>query len=241
MRSCELAGAFQIESPPRFGTEVFSAASHSGYRSSAFLSATLMRILFWILLVVVCLSIGAYPLRYLLADGRIGLLQTKSDALLRDGWWRLGFYAHIVGGGIALSVGWTQFMKSWRKRNLRLHRFLGKLYVLMVCVSGVAAVYIAFNTSTGWVAGLGFGSLGVVWLFSTLQAYRSVRQGDLRRHECLMIYSYSACFAAVTLRFWLPLMMGVFRLDFALAYPIVAWLCWVPNMLVARWMTSGSQ
>jgi len=197
-----------------------------------------MRTLIWSILAALCVIVGAYPLLYLLIDGKIGLLQTKSDLLLRDGGWRLGFYTHIVSGGIALLVGWTQFLKSWRSRNLRWHRNLGKLYVLMVGVSGVAAVYISFFASTGWVAGLGFGSLGVIWLYFTLQAYRSVRQRNLRKHESQMVYSYSACFAAVTLRLWLPLLLGVFHLDFKVAYPIVAWLCWVPNLLVARWITS---
>lgn len=197
-----------------------------------------MKVLFWILIAALCLSIGVYPLMYLFASGKIGLLQTKSDALLSNGWWRLGFYAHTVCGGVALSVGWTQFLSSWRNRYRGLHRVLGKLYVLTVCVSGLAAVCISPQTSTGWVAGLGFGSLGVVWLYVTLQAYRSIRQGDLQRHERLMVYSYSACFAAVTLRLWLPLLLGVFRLDYALAYPVVAWLCWVPNLLVAHLVTS---
>jgi uncharacterized membrane protein len=197
-----------------------------------------MRVLYWIPLAALCLSIGAYPLVYLLADGKIGLLQTKSDALVIDAWWRLGFYAHIVCGGVALSVGWSQFMKAWRDRYLKSHRVVGKLYVLMVCASGLAAVCIAPWTSTGWIAGLGFGSLGVVWLYVTLQAYRSIRQRDLQRHKCMMVYSYSACCAAVTLRLWLPLLLGVLRLDFAFAYPIVAWLCWVPNLLVAHSINS---
>lgn len=196
-----------------------------------------MKVLLWIL-AALCLSIGVYPLVYLFGSGKIGLLQAKSDALLSNGWWRLGFYSHIVCGGVALSVGWTQFVKSWRDRYRGLHRSLGKVYVLTVGLSGLAAISISPQTSTGWVAGLGFGSLGVVWLYFTLQAYRSIRQGDPRRHERLMVYSYSACCAAVTLRLWLPLLLGVFRLDFALAYPIVAWLCWVPNLFVARWITS---
>lgn len=200
--------------------------------------AASMRTLLWILLAVLCVGIGAYPITYLVIDGKIGLLQTKSEILLNDQFWRLGFYAHIVSGGIALLVGWTQFVKSWRMRFLGLHRNLGKLYVLMVCVSGVAAICIAPSSSTGWVAGLGFGCLGVVWLYFTLMAYRSVRQRDLPKHERQMIYSYSACLSAVTLRLWLPLLLVVFRLDFNLAYPIVAWLSWVPNLLLARWVVS---
>jgi uncharacterized membrane protein len=188
-----------------------------------------------------CLLIGAYPLMYLLADGKIGLLQTKSDQLVNDAWWwRLGFYTHIVCGGVALSVGWSQFVKSWRERYLKWHRVIGKLYVLMVCVSGLAAIGISPQTSTGWIAGLGFGSLGVIWVFVTLQAYKSIRQRNVHRHQRMMVYSYSACFAAVTLRFWLPLLTGVIRLDFAVAYPIVAWLCWVPNLIVAYSINSRS-
>jgi Predicted membrane protein (DUF2306) len=192
-----------------------------------------MRALYWIPLAALCLIIGAYPLLYLFADDKIGLLKTKSDALVIDAWWRLGFYVHIACGGVALSVGWSQFLKSWRLRYLKLHRVVGTLYVFMVCVSGLAAVCISPQASTGWIAGLGFGSLGVVWLYVTLQAYKSIGRRDVHKHQCMMVYSYSACCAAVTLRLWLPLLLVVFRLDFATAYPIVSWICWVPNLLVA--------
>ena len=47
-----------------------------------------------------------------------------------------------------------------------------------------------------------------------------------------MIYSYAACFAAVTLRIWLPTLTSIMG-EFIGAYRIVAWLCWVPNMIVA--------
>lgn len=197
-----------------------------------------MRTLLWILFAVLCVSIGAYPIIYLVTDGKIGLLQTKSDSLLSSRLWRLGFYVHIVSGGIALLVGWTQFVKSWRMRFPGLHRNLGKLYILTVCVSGVAAVCIAPFSTTGWIAALGHTCLGLAWLSFTLQAYRSIRQRDMRRHECQMIYSYSACMSGVTLRIWLPLLLIGFRLDFSLAYPIVAWLAWIPNLMVAHVIVS---
>jgi len=38
----------------------------------------------------------------------------------------------------------------------------------------------------------------------------------------------------VTLRLYLPALV-VGGVDFAVAYPIVAWLCWVPNLLFAEW------
>lgn len=195
-----------------------------------------MRLLGWILFALLCVSIGVYPLLYLLGSGKIALLESKSDALLSNAGWRVGFYAHIVAGGIALMIGWTQFVKSWRTRYPHVHRSLGKLYIIAVCISGLAAVCIAPFATSGWIAALGFGSLGLIWLYTTLQAYLSVRRRDFVRHERLMIYSYAACFAAVTLRVWLPLLIVVFQLKFNTAYPIVAWLSWVPNLLVANWI-----
>ena len=79
---------------------------------------------------------------------------------------------------------------------------------------------------------LGFMGLGIVWLYSTVKAYFAIRKGDIQLHQGFMIYSYAACFAAVTLRIWLPLLTIAFQ-DFIIAYRIVAWLCWIPNIVFA--------
>jgi hypothetical protein len=63
-------------------------------------------------------------------------------------------------------------------------------------------------------------------------AYKAIKKGDLELHQGLMIYSYAACFAAVTLRIWMPVLSLLFH-DFLTAYRIVAWLCWIPNMFFA--------
>lgn len=40
---------------------------------------------------------------------------------------------------------------------------------------------------------------------------------------------------AVTLRLWLPILIMIF-VRFTPAYQVVAWLAWVPNLLVAYWI-----
>ncbi len=50
-----------------------------------------------------------------------------------------------------------------------------------------------------------------------------------------MTRSYALTLAAVTLRIWLP-MSQVAGIPFADAYQVVAWLCWVPNLVVAEWL-----
>jgi len=63
-------------------------------------------------------------------------------------------------------------------------------------------------------------------------AFKTAKNGDINLHEDLMVFSYAACFAAVTLRVWLPILTLITG-EFMLAYRMVAWLCWVPNVLVA--------
>jgi hypothetical protein len=50
-----------------------------------------------------------------------------------------------------------------------------------------------------------------------------------------MIRSYALCLAAVTLRLYLPL-SGAIGIPFDDAYPAIAWLCWVPNLVAAEWL-----
>ncbi len=186
----------------------------------------------WVVFVVLAVAVGLYPLIYFFIDRQFGLLGSKSPELLSNTLWNIGFYGHILLGGLALFIGWAQFSEKLRKSNLNMHRNVGKLYIISVLISGVCGVYIAFSATGGVITSLGFICLGVIWLFTTLRAYQAIRKKDITLHKGFMIYSYAACFAAVTLRIWLPILNIIFE-DFTIAYRIVAWLCWVPNMIFA--------
>ncbi len=176
--------------------------------------------------------IGCYPAIYFIVDKKFGLLSTKESAVLESIIWNSAFYVHIVLGGIALLVGWLQFSVKLRERYLKIHRNIGIIYVLSAVLSALAGLYIAIYATGGIVAKAGFMGLGLVWLVTTFQAYRVILKKEIRLHQTLMIYSYAACLAAVTLRIWLPLLTIALH-GFIPAYRIVAWLCWVPNLLVA--------
>lgn len=186
----------------------------------------------WFVFVALAIAIGLYPLLYLFVDREFGLLASKDESLLSNVFWNIGFYGHIIFGGIALLVGWVQFSRKMRTRYLDAHRLMGKIYVLSVIVSGVCGVYIGFYATGGFVSSVGFIALGIFWLFTTIRAYQAVRKGDIELHQGYMVYSYALCFAAVTLRIWLPLLSIAFG-DFVSAYRLVAWLCWVPNVIFA--------
>ena len=187
----------------------------------------------WVLFGLLCTSIGLYPIAYLVAREPISLLLSKPPSLLGNVLWQLGFYTHIIFGGLALLTGWTQFPRKFRLRYPIWHRRLGMVYTIAVMLSGIAGLGIAFWATGGLVPAIGFIGLGLVWLYTTSQGYLFARNHQFDAHERMMIFSYAACFAAVALRLYLPLLVMLFKGDFVPAYSIVAWLCWVPNMLVA--------
>lgn len=189
------------------------------------------------LFAALAIIIGLYPLIYFIFDRKFGLLASKSDQILNNIFWNTGFYTHIICGGIALLIGWTQFNEKLRIQNRILHRRIGIIYVISVLLSSLSGIYIGFFATGGIVAAAGFISLGVVWFATTLTSFLSIKKGNILQHQKLMIYSYAACFAAVTLRIWLPILVILFK-DFIFAYTIVAWLCWIPNLILAYFLVS---
>lgn len=189
----------------------------------------------FILLSILAILVGLYPLSFLWMGVEFDLLNTKSPGLLVDIFWQLGFYCHLIFGGIALLVGWIGFIKKIRTNNIRWHRLVGKIYVISAILSALGGIYIALFATGGIVNSVGFLSLGFIWLYTTGKAYLEIRKKNIIEHQSMMIYSYAACFSAVTLRIWLPLLIYISH-DFELAYAIVAWISWIPNLLVAHYL-----
>jgi len=189
-----------------------------------------------ILIAATAVFVGLYPFLYFFVDRKFGLLQTKPGGVLTNTSWNIAFYIHIVSGGIALLIGWMQFNGKLRTRKLSWHRTIGKVYVFAALASSICSMYIALYATGGIVASSGFMLLGLIWFYSTYRAYTSIRRGDIDLHQKMMTYSYAACMAAVTLRIYLPLLTMAFN-DFTTAYLIVAWLCWLPNLVVAYYIT----
>ncbi len=179
------------------------------------------------------LLIGLYPIIYSL--GQIGILTSKPAEMVADQLWLAAFYAHIFPGGITLLIGWLQFHKKLRSRKLSLHRTIGKVYVLLAIISSCSGIYLGVYAEGGPISQVGFVLLGLAWLITTGQGWRVITKGKVASHQRWMTYSYAVCFAAVTLRLWMPVLILIFQ-NPAVAFQIVAWWSWIPNLLFAYWL-----
>lgn len=185
-------------------------------------------------LVFMAIGVGGYAFSYLNFNPAFGFLNIKADVLKASIFWKLAFYVHVSFGGVALIAGAFQFSEKLR-RKLPLHRTLGKFYMIGVAVAGLAGFVLSLFAEGGLIAKTGFNLLAVTWLGTSWLAYRYIRQKNIDLHRQWMIRSYAACCAAISLRIILPLETAALGMDFVTAYQIVAWLCWVPNMLMAEW------
>jgi uncharacterized membrane protein len=155
---------------------------------------------------------------------------------------RAAFYVHVVAGGLALLVGPWQFSTALRRRRPRVHRVTGRVAVLAIAAAGVCGLVLAPFNSAGLVGTVGFGTLAVLWLATTWRALRAIRRGDVRAHRAWMYRSFALTYAAVTLRLWTVVLVG---LEVAVAgvgperafedvYALVPFWCWLPNLVVAE-------
>jgi uncharacterized membrane protein len=147
----------------------------------------------------------------------------------------LAVFGHIAASAIALAIGPFQLSTRLRTRRLELHRWMGRVYIISVIVGSCSAIALATKSMGGVPAHVGFGLLGGLWVLTATLAYQRIKVYDIADHRRWMIRSYSLAFAAVMLRIYLPIAVTVMRIPFDQAYAAIAWLCWVPNLILAEW------
>jgi hypothetical protein len=148
---------------------------------------------------------------------------------------------HIVASMLAILIGPFQFLPRLRKGRLaKVHRWLGRGYMLSILFGGLSGLYMARLAHGGTIAHLGFGVLACLWLYSGYRAYKHIRDKEVELHRQWMIRNYALTFAGVMLRIWVPVTTTL-GADFTAAYIIIAWACWVPNLLVAEWIIRRSR
>lgn len=160
----------------------------------------------------------------------------------RPGWVQVAFYVHVSLGGVAMLLAPVQLSTRVRRRVPRLHRVSGRVGIGAILVAAIAGAILSPYSVADGVGFAGFGLLAVAWFTCALMSYRTIRRGDVVDHRRWAIRTFALTYAAVTLRLWLGVMMGVQAglmgvdgdLAFDRAYHLVPFLAWVPNLIIAE-------
>jgi len=183
----------------------------------------------WITLIFLAIGVAGYAFA-------VGLLPElgPQPIVSKFSAFPLPLWAHTIGGGVALVLGVFQVHPRFRSHFTKSHRRVGKVYFLAVFLSGSAGLYMATLAEGGIITELGFGMLAVLWLATAIMAIIRIRQRNISAHRAWMIRNYALTLSAVTLRFYLPASLAS-NLDFLTVYMFIAWMCWVPNLIIAEW------
>lgn len=177
--------------------------------------------------VVSCALVALVSFRYLLGAGPVP--PNVAENVFRHPWLLL----HVIGAATALLVAPLQLSPALRSGSPSRHRWLGRTYVLGCTLGGVSGAVLAFGSVAGPVASAGFGLLAAAWLVATTAGWLSAARGRIAQHRAWMLRSFSLTYAAVTLRVYLAV-LPLLPVTFLQGYRAIAFLCWVPNLLVAE-------
>jgi uncharacterized membrane protein len=155
---------------------------------------------------VLSVAIALYAVPSYLVPGAEPRIELRDDVPIH----RPFLVVHAAAGGLALLLGPFQFFGSIRRRNPRIHRLIGRVYLLGGVLPGsLAGIVVAVLTTAGPIALVTFAFLDVFWFWTALRAYRAVRARDFAAHERWMLRNMAATFGAVMLRVYLGLFIAV--------------------------------
>jgi uncharacterized membrane protein len=143
---------------------------------------------------------------------------------------------HGLAGVIVLCLGASQFSTRLRQRFARVHRMLGRCYVIGVAIAAPMAVYITMlhNALPTRIAIITQASL---WLLTTAVAFYCIRRRNYQQHRQWMIRSYAITLIFLTDRV-IDAIPGLSDLDTDVN-PTVLWMCniiaWVVPTLIISW------
>ncbi len=178
---------------------------------------------------IVVLAVG-FVIKYVLFYYR------HYDAASWESYWpRRGWlFLHTSGGTLALLTGPWQFWTGLRQRNLQIHRWTGRLFLLGVVMGAAGSIGLAVMAVGDWAFEVGLMGLASAWLVTTAMAYYSIRKGLVALHKEWMIRAYVVTFAFVFFRIlsdYGPTSRLQPENDRSIT---IAWACWVIPLAVTE-------
>jgi len=150
--------------------------------------------------------------------------------------WKTAFYVHVLTSCLCLIAGFTQFSKTFLRKFPRIHRYMGRMYVGIILIfSGPTGFIMSIYANGGLLSQAAFVSLTILWIYFTYNALMYARKKDFSKHHEFMIRSFALTLSALTLRAWKLGIVLLFRPHPMDVYMLVAWLGWVPNLIIAEW------
>ncbi|WP_073417220.1 DUF2306 domain-containing protein [Flavobacterium defluvii] len=175
-------------------------------------------------------------LQYIPLKSDAAFLQIKQTEVSEIPYYIVFFYIHVYSAIFVLFSGFFQFSDSLLKKNPSIHRNFGKLYVFVILfLSAPSGLFIGFFANGGFYSKISFVALSLFWFYFTLKGFLYIKNKNIPQHRAFLMRSFALTFSAVTLRFWKVILAYLFHPAPMDLYQIIAWLGWVPNLLIVEY------
>lgn len=183
---------------------------------------------FWLMLKI--------TLEYIPLDTNVSFLMIKQTEVVERPEYLYFFYTHVYTSIFVLLAGFLAILrKDFRLKNF--HRNTGKIYIFLILLfAAPSGIYMGVFANGGFLSKISFVILGSLWWFSTFKAYQLARQRKFKEHKQWMWRSFALTISAVTLRMWKVIIVYLFHPNPMDVYQIIAWLGWVPNILLIEYL-----
>ena len=175
-------------------------------------------------------------LKYIPYNSNVAFLQIKQTEVHGIKPYLIVFYIHVFTAIFSLLAGFTQFNDYLLKKKTTIHRFIGKLYVFSVLFfAAPSGMFIGLFANGGLYSKISFITLSILWFYFTLKGLFSIKKKNVSKHRIFMMRSFALAFSAITLRLWKVIIVYLFHPSPMDVYQIIAWLGWIPNILVVEY------
>lgn len=176
-------------------------------------------------------------LRYLPFGREVAFLQIKQTEVSGIKAYLPIFYIHVYSAIFVLLAGFTQFNPKILNQYPVVHRILGYLYVgIVLLLAAPSGIFIGYFANGGLIAKTSFIILGSLWFCFTIKAVQLIIKRKIKAHKMMMYRSFALATSAITLRLWKVILVYLFHPAPMDVYQAIAWLGWIPNLLIAEWL-----
>jgi uncharacterized membrane protein len=109
--------------------------------------------------------------------------------------------AHVIPGALFLALAPLQFWAGFRNRHRKLHRWSGRLLVVLGIVIAPAGIFFAvWRPFGGAMESVIVSAMGAWFLVSLVRGFLAARRGEIERHRRWMIRAFAMGLAISVMR-----------------------------------------
>jgi uncharacterized membrane protein len=150
--------------------------------------------------------------------------------------WLNVMHIHVVCACLAMVTGAINFSNGILRRNRKLHRLNGYLYVVFIFVVCGTSGFMAPYSTGGRMNSIAFNLVNIIWFAMTITALVQIKRKQVNRHRKWMVRSYAFCFTNMFIHMLTFVFYNGFGLQYDISYTIGVYGTILLNFILAEFV-----